>query len=62
MEKLQTFIGKIEQVTAYLNQIQNENGVPIYNVICNREDELEYFNHNGETGNKIYDAPFQGHI
>ena len=28
-------------MTAYLNQIQNENGVPIYYVICNSEDESE---------------------
>ena len=68
-EKLQTFNGKIEnwlnskrELTAYLNQIQNENGVPIYYVIRNPEDESEYCNHNGETGNKIYDAPFQGRI
>jgi hypothetical protein len=54
--------GKKHELTAYLNQTQNGNRVPIYYVICNQEDESEYCNHNGETGNKIYDAPFQGQI
>jgi hypothetical protein len=43
-EKLQTFNGKIEnwlnskcELTTYLNQIQNKNGVPIYYVICTQK-------------------------
>jgi hypothetical protein len=34
----------------------------MYYVICDQEDESEYCNRSGETGNKIYDAPFQDRI
>jgi hypothetical protein len=66
-EKLRTFNGKHEnwlnskrELTAYLNQITNTDGVPIYYVIRDLENEEEYRNSNGELGNRIYDAPFRG--
>jgi Reverse transcriptase (RNA-dependent DNA polymerase) len=68
-EKLHNFNGKRENwlnakrdLTAYLNQILNEDGVPIYYVIHDPTEEQEYRNHNGDIGGKIYDAPFQGRI
>ena len=68
-EKLRNFNGKMEhwlgakrELTAYLNQILNENGVPIYYVIRDTEDEEEYREHNGDMGNRIYDAPYLGRI
>jgi hypothetical protein len=68
-EKLRNFNGKRENwlnakrdLTAYLNQILNENGVPIYYVIRDPVEQEEYRNNNGEVGNKIYDAPFQGRV
>lgn len=68
-EKLRNFNGKRENwlnakrdITAYLNQILNENGVPLYYVIRDPVEEEEYRNNNGDIGNKIYDAPFQGRI
>ena len=68
-EKLRVFNGKREnwtnakrELTAHLNQIINEEGVPIYYVIRDPESEQEYRANNGELGNMIYDAPFQGRI
>ena len=68
-EKLRSFNGKREnwtnskrELTAYLNQLHNEAGVPLYYVIRDPDNEEEYRLHNGETGNKIYDAPFIGRI
>jgi quinol monooxygenase YgiN len=52
-EKLNTFNGKREQrmkvkrnLTAYLNQIRNDNGVPLYYVIRDPELEDQYRNNN----------------
>jgi hypothetical protein len=68
-EKLRTFNGSCSQwlrskreLTAYLNQIVNEQGILIYYVIWDRNDEEEYRRDNGELGRHIYDAPFEGHI
>ena len=68
-EKLRTFNGKHEhwlnskrELTAYLNQIQNEDGGPIYYVIRDPEHKKKYRDNNGEMGNRIYDAPFRGRI
>jgi hypothetical protein len=68
-EKLRNFNGKRENwqnakrdLNAYLNQIINENGVPLYYVIRDPDEEEEYRNNNGDIGNKIYDAALQGRI
>jgi hypothetical protein len=49
-------------LTAYLNQIKNDNGVPLYYVIRDPNLENQYCNDNGEIGKKIYEAPFQGRV
>jgi hypothetical protein len=66
-EKLRTYNGKDEhwlnsnrELTAYLNQIHNNDGVPIYYVIRDPDNEEEYRTINDELGNRIYDAPFRG--
>jgi hypothetical protein len=68
-EKLSTFNGKREnwgrakrELIAYLNQIKNDNGVPLYYVIRDPDLEDQYRNDNGEIGRKIYEAPFMGRI
>jgi hypothetical protein len=67
--KLATFTGKREQwikakreLTAHLNQVKNINGIPIYYVIRDPEQEEKYRTENGEIGRKIYDAPHFGTI
>jgi hypothetical protein len=66
-EKLRVFNGKNEnwlnakrELSAYLNQIVNNDGVPLYYVIRDPTQENEYRTSNGELGNRIYDAPFRG--
>jgi hypothetical protein len=68
-EKLSTFNGKREnwlkakrELTAYLNQIKNEMGVPIYYVVRDPDQEEKYREDNGEIGKKIYEAPFRGRV
>jgi hypothetical protein len=68
-EKLRTFNGQGDQwprskqeLTAYLNQIKNKQGIPVYYVIQEWADEEEYQRDNGELGQRIYDAPLEGHI
>jgi hypothetical protein len=68
-EKLTTFNGKRDnwlkakrELTAYLNQIKNTQGIPIYYVIRDPEEEERYRESNGEIGKKIYEAPFKGRI
>jgi hypothetical protein len=68
-EKLNTFNGKREQwmkakreLTAYLNQIKNDNGVPLYYVIRDPNLEDQYRNDNGEIGRKIFEVPFQDRV
>jgi ABC-type molybdate transport system ATPase subunit len=39
------------ELTAYLNQIHNEEGVPIYYVSRDYENEEEYRANNGRMGN-----------
>ena len=66
-DKLRTFNGKPEnwlnakrELTAYLNQITNPDGIPLYYVIRDPDKEQEYRENNGEIGERIYDAPFRG--
>jgi hypothetical protein len=68
-DKLNTFNGKREnwlkakrELTAHLNQIRNEVGVPIYYVIRDPDEEDKYREDNGEIGKRIYEAPFRGRI
>jgi hypothetical protein len=68
-EKLPAFNGKRDnwlkakrKLTAYLDQIKDEQGIPIYFVICNPEQEDKYCEDNGEVGKNIYEAPFKGQI
>jgi hypothetical protein len=49
-------------LTAYLNQILNENGIPVYYVIRDKDNEEQYWAHNGEIGKKMYDAQHKGRI
>ena len=67
--KLATFTGKREQwikakreLTAHLNQVKNTNGIPIYYVIRDPEQEEKYRNENGEIGRRIYDTPHYGTV
>jgi hypothetical protein len=50
------------ELTAYLNQIPNENGIPIYYVIRDEDEEEAYREQNGDMGKNIYDALYQGRI
>jgi hypothetical protein len=50
---------KARHVTAYLNQIKYEQGMPLYYIICDPEQEDKYCEDNGEVGN-MYEAPFKG--
>lgn len=68
-EKLTLFNGKREnwlrakrELTAHLNQIKNEQGVPIYYVIRDPDQEDKYREDNGDIGKIIYEAPFKGRI
>ena len=68
-ETLPKFNGKREnwnkskrELTAYLNLIKNEEGVPLYYVIRDPELEQQYRDDNGVIGNKIYNAPFTGPV
>jgi Reverse transcriptase (RNA-dependent DNA polymerase) len=68
-EKLPSFNGKREnwlkskrELTAYLNQIKNEQGVPLYYVIRDPDQEEKYRADNGDIGKRIYEAPFKGRI
>jgi hypothetical protein len=47
---------------AYLNQIKNEVGVPIYSVIRDPNLEEQFRPDNGEIGHRIYEAKFKGRI
>jgi hypothetical protein len=66
-DKLRNFNGNRDlwpkskrELTAHLNQIKNELGIPVYYVIRDMDDEQQYRNDNGEIGMHIYDAPFVG--
>jgi hypothetical protein len=68
-DKLRNFNGSRDlwpkgkrELTAHLNQIKNELGIPVYYVICDMDDEQQYRNDNGEIGKKIYEAPFKGRV
>ena len=68
-DKLSIFSGKRgdwlnakRKLTAYLNQIKNAQGVPIYYVIRDPEEEEKYREDNGDIGKSIYEAPPRGRI
>ena len=68
-EKLTIFNGKRDnwlkakrELTAHLNQIKNESGIPIYYVVRDPDEEEKYRADNGEIGRSIYNAPFVGRI
>jgi hypothetical protein len=50
------------ELTAYRNQILNEQGISVYYVIRDKDDEEQYRMHNGEIGKRIYDALFKGRV
>jgi hypothetical protein len=68
-DKLRNFNGNRDswpkgkrELTAHLNQIKNELGIPVYYVIRDMDDEQQYRNDNGDIGRRIYDAPFEGRV
>jgi hypothetical protein len=68
-EKLNVWNGRREtwhksrrELMAYLNQIKNEVGVPIYYVIRDPHLEQQFRDDNGEIGRRIYEAEFKGQI
>jgi hypothetical protein len=50
------------ELMAYLNQIKNELGVPLYYVIRDPNLEDQYRAASGEIGNRIYEAHHKGRI
>ena len=65
--KLTKFNGRAEkwnqskrELVAYLNQIKNNRGIPIYYVVRDPDLETEYRNEHGKIGELIYDARYQG--
>jgi hypothetical protein len=47
---------------AYLNQIKNEGGIPVYYIIRDPDLKEQYHNDSGDIGRRIYEAEFKGRI
>ena len=65
-DKVSVFSGKRSdwlnakrELIAYLNQIKNRHGIPIYYVIRDPDEEDKYREDNGEVGKSIYEAPLK---
>jgi hypothetical protein len=60
--KRENWLKSKRELTAHLNQINNEIGIPFFYVIRDPQEEARYRESNGDVGRKIYEAPFHGRI
>lgn len=60
--KQQNWMTAKNRFVAKLNQMKNGEGLPLYYVIRESDQEDEYRTQHGEMGNRVYDAPLQGNV